>query len=243
LALLVVSPWTARNCDKMGRCALVSVNGGWNLLIGTDAEGKGSWAPIKVPEQCETEFDEAQKDVCFERAAVRKIRQEPLSWLALVPKKLSATFDYCGAGAWYLHQGSPADFGKQAKLALGAVETFVQRALLALALIAAVRVRARAWSWSTPRRLCIACAGLSLVPWAWVGVLLFSGFGLVQPAETPAKARLVLGLAAVVTGTTALIHAIFFGAGRYGLVIVPALVLAAAVGRWPFDTAPQNPDD
>ena len=33
------------------------------------------------------------------------------------------------------------------------------------------------------------------------------------------------------------------GAGRYGLVIVPALVLAAGTARWPFDTAPENPDD
>jgi hypothetical protein len=250
-ALLLVLPWTARNCDKMGRCALVSVNGGWNLLIGTDPEAKGSWAPIKVPIECETEFDEARKDVCFERAAVSKIQEEPLAWLSLVPRKLSATFDYCGAGAWYLHQGSPGDFGKGAKLALGAVETFVQRVLLALALIASVGVRARAWSWATPRRVCMACGGLALLPWAWVGVLVFSGFGLMQPADTPRKARLALGLAAAVTGTTALIHAIFFGAGRYGLVIVPALLLAAAslptcralVGRWPFDTAPQNPDD
>lgn len=251
LALVVVSPWTARNCDKMGRCALVSVNGGWNLLIGTDPEAKGSWAPIKVPVECETEFDEAQKDVCFGRAAVAEIRREPLAWLALVPKKLSATFDYCGAGAWYLHQGSPAELGSGAKLALGAVETVVQRVLLALALIAAVRVRARGWSWASPRRVCIACAGLSLLPWAWVGVLLFSALGSTEPARAPKPARVALGLAAATTGATALIHAIFFGAGRYGLVIVPALVLAAAtlpvgrprVGRWPFDTAPQNPDD
>ncbi len=242
-SLSVVLPWTARNCDKLGRCALVSVNGGWNLLIGTDAGAKGSWAPIKVPSECEEEFDEARKDVCFEHAALRKIQQDPLGWLALAPKKLSATFDYCGAGAWYLHEGSPGNFGKGEKLLLGAFETFVQRALLALALIAALRWRARAWSWSTPRRLSLACAGLAIVPWAWVGVLLFSGFGLAQPPETPKPARLSLALAAATTGTTALIHGIFFGAGRYGLVIVPALVLAAAVARWPFDTAPQNPDD
>jgi hypothetical protein len=243
LALCIVLPWTARNCDEMGRCAFVSVNGGWNLLIGTDPEANGSWAPIKVPVECETEYDEAQKDVCFERAAWRRIGEAPLSWLALAPKKLSATFDYCGAGAWYLHEGGPLHFGKGAKLALGAVETVAQRALLALALIAAVRARARAWSWATPRRVCIAAAGFALLPWAWLGVLAFSVLGLAQPREAPAPTRVALGSAAVITGTTALIHAIFFGAGRYGLVIVPALVLAASALRWPFDTAPQNPDD
>src|SRR5262245_11712687 len=43
--LLTVSPWTARNCVRMHRCALVSVNGGWNLLIGAHTES-GSWAPL-----------------------------------------------------------------------------------------------------------------------------------------------------------------------------------------------------
>ncbi|HRI71714.1 MAG TPA: glycosyltransferase family 39 protein, partial [Polyangium sp.] len=28
---LLLAPWTARNCARMGRCALVSYNGGWNL--------------------------------------------------------------------------------------------------------------------------------------------------------------------------------------------------------------------
>ena len=76
-----------------------------------------------------------------------------------------------------------------------------------------------------------------------VAIMALSFPVLAQPPETPKPARLSLALAAATTGTTALIHGIFFGAGRYGLVIVPALVLAAAVARWPFDTAPQNPDD
>ena len=58
----------------MKHCALVSVNGGWNLLIGADAESTGAWSPIKVPEACREVFDEAQKDVCFGREARRYIR-------------------------------------------------------------------------------------------------------------------------------------------------------------------------
>src|SRR5690606_5302938 len=41
LALVVCAPWTARNCAKMERCALVSVNGGWNLAIGTQTTDGG----------------------------------------------------------------------------------------------------------------------------------------------------------------------------------------------------------
>ena len=43
VALGVCAPWTVRNCVAMHECALVSVNGGWNLLIGAQtATGAGS---------------------------------------------------------------------------------------------------------------------------------------------------------------------------------------------------------
>jgi 4-amino-4-deoxy-L-arabinose transferase-like glycosyltransferase len=58
LALAVCAPWTARNCARMERCALVSVNGGWNLAIGTQTTD-GNWAPIVVTESCKTVFEEA----------------------------------------------------------------------------------------------------------------------------------------------------------------------------------------
>ena len=79
-ALLVCAPWTARNCVRMKRCALVSVNGGWNLLIGADAESTGAWSPIKVPEACREVFDEAEKDACFGREARLYIAAHPAEW-------------------------------------------------------------------------------------------------------------------------------------------------------------------
>src|SRR6202012_2526576 len=42
-----VIPWTLRNCARMHRCALVSVNGGWNLPIGATSDS-GGWAPVPV---------------------------------------------------------------------------------------------------------------------------------------------------------------------------------------------------
>ena len=38
IALVIVLPWTIRNCERMDGCALVSTNGGWNLAIGAITE-------------------------------------------------------------------------------------------------------------------------------------------------------------------------------------------------------------
>lgn len=99
LASLVCVPWLLRNQLRMGHAGL-SFNGGWNLLIGTDAAGRGGWAPLQVPEACRLVFQEADKDVCFGRAAMREIASRPAAWLSLVPSKLAVTFDYCGGAGW-----------------------------------------------------------------------------------------------------------------------------------------------
>ncbi len=128
----------------MGRCALVSYNGGWNLLIGADESSTGTWAEIKVPPSCREVFDEAGKDACFGAAARRYIAEHPAARLALVPRKLAATFDYAGAGAWYLHTASPAAFPERVKVALGAVETAFERLALLVALLVAAWPAVRA---------------------------------------------------------------------------------------------------
>jgi hypothetical protein len=88
IAIACCLPWTLRNCKKMDGCVFVSANGGWNLLIGTLPEGKGSFAPIAgetVPAECREVFGEAGKDRCFGRAGARRIRAAPGRWLSLVP--------------------------------------------------------------------------------------------------------------------------------------------------------------
>ena len=140
------APWTLRNCDQMGRCAFVSVNGGWNLLIGTDPDGRGGWTELKVPETCREVFDEAGKDACFQNAARERILADPIAWLSLVPRKLAVTLDYAGAPGWYLHASNPRAFDARAKLVLGVVETAFQRVLLAAAILAAWwRGRKKGW--------------------------------------------------------------------------------------------------
>ena len=148
LALAVCAPWTVRNCVRMNRCALVSFNGGWNLLIGAHADATGTFAPLDVPEACRTVWDEAEKDACFGREARRLIWREPRRWLELVPAKLAATFDYSGAPGFYLHQSNGDVFGDDAKRFLGIVETLFERiaylsALVVAALAAGPMRRAR----------------------------------------------------------------------------------------------------
>ncbi|MFO0550418.1 MAG: hypothetical protein U0271_18630 [Polyangiaceae bacterium] len=224
-ALVVVSPWTARNCSRMGRCALVSVNGGWNLAIGTDREANGSWAALKVPEPCKTEFDEAEKDVCFGREAAKEIARDPLGWLALAPHKLHVTFTYFGAGPWYLHAANEAAFSSRAKVAWAAAEIVFQRGLLGAALFAVARPCFAGFERRRRRVLVGLCAALALVPTGWVGVLAFAGLAWAAARREGPATALAFRAAALVVATTAATHAVFFGAGRYGLVIIPALAL------------------
>lgn len=236
VALLVCAPWTARNCVRMKRCALVSVNGGWNLLIGADEASTGAWAPVNVPKDCREVYDEAEKDACFGREARRFIAERPFAWLALAPKKLAATFDYAGAPGYYLHASNPAAFDDREKTALGVVETIFERAVL----IAALVVAARASPGERParaRRYALLALGVfgavaALTLHAFIGYLAFGLLGL-RWAGAEGRAAFLLSAAAAVVLATAMTHAIFFGAGRYSMVVFPLLTALAplAVAR------------
>jgi hypothetical protein len=240
-AILVCSPWTLRNCVRMKSCALVSVNGGWNLAIGADPGSSGSWSPIKVPEACREVWDEAAKDACFGREALRSIAARPLSWAALAPKKLSVTFDYCGAAGWYLHTSNSAAFGERAKLALGIIETAFERAVLLLAIAGALRRR-----FTSPRRLpvagaMIAVAGVgalfAVLRPAWVSYLALAALSLI-PRGSGEREPFVASAASAVLVATLVTHAVFFGAGRYSLIVFPLLCGAAALALERRDQAP-----
>jgi hypothetical protein len=226
LAIATCLPWTVRNCARMDRCVLVSANAGWNLLIGASPEAGGTFAPVAdqiVPSECRTVFAEAEKDVCFGRAAVREIGEAPGRWIALVPAKLAHTFDFGGAAGWYLHASNPHAFPERAKLALGAIETLWQRAALALALLAlglspGPRRRARVW-------LALGFALSLLGPYAWLAYLGFVVLGVLHGRALLDQPAALGAVAAV--ATTAAAHAAFFGAGRYGLVCY-ALVCAVS---------------
>src|SRR5262249_29416836 len=147
----------------------------WNLLIGADEASTGGWAPIRVPETCREVWGEADKDACFQREAMAYIASRPGKWLASVPKKLAATFGYCGAAGWYLHASNAGAFDEQNKLALGVVETAYERAVLLLALVWAARVGGHGSTRMRWLRGVVALVGAAflVLVHAWVSYLAF----------------------------------------------------------------------
>ncbi len=227
VALAVCLPWTLRNCARMDRCVFVSANGGWNLLIGSAAGANGAWMPIEgasVPPECRSVFGEADKDRCFGQAGLRNIRQHPLSFIGLIPQKLSLTFDYFGAPGHYLHTSNPDVFGEASKLELGVAETIWERLLLLSGIVQAARAgrsrRKLRWAVAAPSAL---FAGLRA---GWLGYLGFASIAALSGKEL--LKRPVNALAASLVLSTAATHALFFGAGRYGFVCAALLCLAAA---------------
>ena len=218
LTIATCVPWTLRNCEAMHRCALVSVNGGWNLLIGAQTTN-GAWQPVEVPAGCRTVWDEAGKDDCFAREARTEIAHAKVAWLARAPIKLAATFDYFGAAPWYLHLANGEAFSERAKEALGALETIVSR----LALLAALGAVGWARGANRKARLAIAVVGalFACTLHGWVGYLALAGAILAWGPSDLARGPLILPWTAALIVVTAATHAVFFGAGRYGLVVVP----------------------
>jgi hypothetical protein len=243
LAVAICLPWTARNCARMDRCVFVSANGGWNLLIGTFPEGKGAWVPIdaeRIPTECREVFEEADKDHCFGKAGRRRVLEAPLAWLSLVPAKLRATFDFTASAASYLGEaGSPLN--DRERHAVGAFEVIARRLLVLAALLGVYRLgrgRADAPGSSTQRRVLgvlrgVATAlGIALLfgTSAWVSHLLLLVVGATA-GSLERRPVVVLGLAAVLM--TVLVHAAFFGAGRYSMVLEPLLAPLAALAFAP----------
>jgi hypothetical protein len=232
IAFAVLLPWALRNQERMGAFTLVSLNGGWNLLIGTDPSARGTWAPLQLPPRCVGVFDEAAKDRCFRDAAWGVIRSQPLQWLALVPKKLAVTFDHFSAGPAYLHDASPATFGSSAKRIASVVEFGWHRALVAIGLFGLTPSRSP--------RLRALVAALACIPAGWIATLVLAALAMARgwggAIESSRRAALASGF---VLATTAIVHAVFFGAGRYGLVSISAVSLLASLrsARWGFDSA------
>jgi len=225
-AVAALAPWTARNQRLFGSPVLVSANGGWNLLIGTDPEAHGGWRALDPPEGCREVWGEVDKDACFRRAARARILDEPAAWLALAPSKLGATFDLGGSGPSYLSRARPDLVPRAAVLVVGGVETAFER-LSALAVLLALGFapgEGRGWR----RVVAVVSSLFVLVPHAWPAYLGLAA--LLVPSSAcrldDQPARLVtLGVLASTLAT----HAVFFGAGRYALLVHPWIAALACV--------------
>jgi len=238
VALALCLPWTIRNCARMDRCVFVSANGGWNLLIGSAPQADGAWIPIEgasVPEPCRNVFGEAEKDRCFGQAGVENIRQRPLAFIRLVPRKLSITFDYFGAPGHYLHTSNFLAFDEDKKVWLGILETVWERLVLLVAILQA------AWSARARPKLrwvvALPAASFALLRAGYLGYLGFVATVALSGKELLKRPAQVRALAASLVLSTAATHAVFFGAGRYGFVCAALLCLAAVRGEDPAEHA------
>jgi len=228
VALACCAPWTLRNCSKMDGCVFVSANGGWNLLIGTLPEGRGSFAPIAgptVPTECRDVFGEAGKDRCFGRAGLRRIEAAPLAWLALAPQKLGQLFNHSAIASSYLQTSNPRLIDERARTAIATVETLYGRLLL----LAACAGVLRAASGTLGRAVALGAGLVTLSPWGFVAEL---GLLISVVIERPGPGRRPLELLAVsVLGLCVVTHIVFFGAARYALVWLPWLALLLVLPR------------
>ena len=240
VALLIVLPWTLRNCARLDGCVLVSTNGGWNLAIGAITE-TGRFQTLHGTDGCPIVTGQVQQDRCWGEVGRAKIAANPGHWLSLAPLKLAQTFDHESFAIEYLHEADPDSWPEPRRVAARELLTAFHRALLLFAALAVVSLP----RWDPERRaeffsqlsLGVLTVGIGIYaalsdahPFYLLAVLAPLAATLPipgRPAQGPAGAYLLSLLAA-----TALTHVVFFGEDRYHLVVTPMLcILAAAAGR------------
>ncbi|MBX3201712.1 MAG: hypothetical protein KF894_26480, partial [Labilithrix sp.] len=234
LALAPVLPWTARNCRVMDGCALVSTNAGWNLAIGSFPRATGRFETLRSSDGCSEVTGQVQQDRCWLEYGIANIERAPARWLALIPAKLSNTFDHESFAVEYLREARPTEWPESRRVAWRAVLTAVHRVLILaspLAFIALILPRRRGRPVQGALLAAIALAAYLAVaadtPTFWpivLGACVLAWLPL--PGRPAAPAALLLPIALI--ATTAVTHAVFFGDDRYHLVITPALCLLAA---------------
>jgi hypothetical protein len=223
----------------MDGCVFVSANGGWNLLIGTLPEGRGSFAPIAgatVPEACREVFGEAGKDRCFGHAGAERIRSAPGAWLWLAPQKLGQLFNHNAVASAYLQTSNPGLVSDRARLAISTVETLYSRLLLLGACVGLLRA-ATGWfgrGWS------LLAAAFTLSPWGYLAQLSLL-CSLLAQRPGPGRRPFVF-LAAGLLGMCVVTHIVFFGAPRYALVWSPWLACLLVLPRQNGRTARNDVD-
>jgi len=239
VALLLVLPWTARNCMRMDGCALVSTNGGWNLAIGAITE-TGRFQTLHGKDGCPVVTGQVQQDDCWAQVGWRKIKEGPGHWLSLAPKKLAQTFDHESFAVEYVHEADPGAWPDERREAARGLLTATHLGLLAAAALSVValplgRLKREEQYWQVGLLLLIS--GLIFYgiadeqhPFHWLTVVapLLAFLPVPGRPYLGAVGRMVMATVLV----TALTHVVFFGEDRYHLFLSPLLcVLAAAALR------------
>jgi len=240
VALLVVLPWTLRNCQRLDGCALVSTNGGWNLAIGAITES-GRFQTLRAADGCPIVTGQVQQDRCWGEVGRAIITAAPARWLAKAPLKLAQTFDHESFAIEYLHEADPDSWPEARRVAARELLTTFHRLLLAIAALSVV-----AWPrWNAHARprfyaqLALGALVLGVASYAQLSdAHPFYVLALLTPllAALPIPGRPTQGAAGgylfSLLAVTALTHVVFFGEDRYHLVVTPLLcILAAAALR------------
>lgn len=229
-ALVVVAPWTVRNCVVMDGCALVSTNGGWNLAIGSFPRATGRFETLRGSDGCTVVTGQVQQDRCWSRRAAEWIQSDPMRWLSLIPKKLSFTFDHESFAVGYLGEADPSRWPEARKEEARQLLSGAHRLLIVHAPLAF-------FSRPTRRRPTTLLGPLLVLLLAWIAVMTdahpFWPLAVALVVVAAARVRTfgrdgAVGYAAYVVATLLLVHAVFFGEDRYHIVVSPLLCLLAA---------------
>ena len=240
VALLVVLPWTLRNCARLDGCALVSTNGGWNLAIGALTE-TGRFQTLRATDGCPIVTGQVQQDRCWGDVGRAKIAANPGHWLDLAPLKLAQTFNHESFAIEYLHEADPDSWPEPRRIAARELLTAFHRALLFLAALAVV-----AWPRWDAKRLVpflsqLALGALTLAIGVYAAfsdahsfylLAILAPLAAALPIPGSPKQGAAGGYLLSLVAATALTHVAFFGEDRYHLVVTPILcILAAAALR------------
>lgn len=243
--MLVVLPWTLRNCQRFDGCALVSANGGWNLAIGAISE-TGRFQTLKASDGCAVVRGQVDQDRCWAAVGQRRIRENPGRWIGLMPKKLAETFNHESFAFEYLHEADPVSWTEPRRVAGRGLTSAWHRMLLVLAALGVIarprfdksdRLASFVQGGLLALALVLAARGLldDQHPLHWlalfiplVGLLPLPG----RPEFGPAGLFLLGSMLCVVVT-----HAVFFGEDRYHLVVSPILCLLAAGALRPAASA------
>lgn len=152
-ALSVIAPWTARNARVLDGPALVSTNGGSNLLLGALEDARGGYRPLTAHDPCATVRGEVARDRCMAREARSRIARAPQRWTSLALKKIVRTFAIEWAPVSYPRSVVADRLAKPLGLALAALCTATWWLALGAAIMVMIRTlkqddhRARGASW------------------------------------------------------------------------------------------------
>lgn len=105
--LLVILPWTYRNYKVFDAFIPVSTNGGWTLLTGNNPEAKGDYTPDTVLAQgvSHNPAEQVIMDRLAQTRAFNWIKENPIEFLALMPKKVMRLWAPDGEAEWFYQRG------------------------------------------------------------------------------------------------------------------------------------------